>query len=759
MRCLTLLFFFSFSLAANGQPNPGVQPAAGPLFTRWAKDVDQTKVLPEHPRPQMMGRPWMNLNGVWDYYISSKSAVESAPRAPIGKILVPFPIESALSGVMQRLKPDEAIHYARSFVLPEGFADRWTVLHFGAVDWETTVRVNGKKVGEHRGGYDPFSFDITHALKPNGEQLLEVVVSDPTDRGPQPRGKQVSKPGGIYYTPTSGIWQTVWLEATPTAYIRGLRVSPDVDQPRVAIRIETVVPKLSGQGSKASWFIRASISDHGKIIATKTGPHNTELVLPLDNAKLWSPDSPHLYDVKAELLLEDLPFDTVQSYFAMRKISIGKDPQGRTVILLNNKPLFQVGLLDQGFWPDGLYTAPTDEALKFDIEQTKLLGYNVIRKHVKVEPDRWYYWCDKLGMLVWQDMPSGDKSIPPNKPDLVRSPESAKIYETELKAMIDHLQPHPSIIMWVVFNEGWGQFDTKRITEWTKQYDPTRLVNCASGWNDHAGVGDVHDIHVYPGPGAPPLEEKRAIVLGEFGGLGLKIDGHTWEQRTWGYRGATDRGDLTKKYERLLAQAWTLHREKGLSACIYTQTTDVETEANGLFTYDRAVLKMDEARMKAVNEGRTDQIPIPITVVPSSEKQGQLYRFTLNKPEGEWFKPGFDDGSWKEGPGGFGTRGTPGAIVRTEWKTDDIWLRREITIPEGKTWKSPHLWLHHDEDAEVYLNGVLAAKVNGFTTGYEEVPISAEAAAALKPGKNLIAIHCKQTTGGQYIDVGLIDFK
>jgi hypothetical protein len=752
MRRLTLLFFFWFALVANGQPNPGVLPVAGPLSTKWAKDVDSGKVLLEHPRPQMMGRPWMNLNGVWDYYIGQKGVAETH-LVSFKRILVPFPVESALSGVMQRLVPDGYIQYLRQFVLPESFKGKRTLLHFGAVDWETTVRVNGKKVGDHRGGYDPFTFDITEALKPSGEQVLEVVVSDPTDRGTQPRGKQVSKPGGIYYTPTSGIWQTVWLEAVPTARIRALRIRPDIDNHRVAIKVET-------EGvDKASTFVGITVTDKGRFIAGGIGPHNTEALLAIDHAKLWSPDSPHLYDVKVELLLQGKPVDAVQSYFGMRKISIDKDQQGRTVILLNNKPVFQVGLLDQGFWPDGLYTAPTDEALKFDIEQTKRLGYNVIRKHVKVEPDRWYYWCDKLGMLVWQDMPSGDKSIPPNKPDLVRSPESAKIYETELKAMIDHLQPHPSIIMWVVFNEGWGQFDTKRITEWTKQYDPTRLVNCASGWNDHAGVGDVHDIHVYPGPGAPPLEEKRAIVLGEFGGLGLKIDGHTWEQRTWGYRGATDRGDLTKKYERLLAQAWTLHREKGLSACIYTQTTDVETEANGIFTYDRAVLKMDEARMKAVNEGRTDQIPIPITVVPSSEKQAQMYRFTLNKPDGEWFKPGFDDSAWKEGPGGFGTRGTPGAIVRTEWKTDDIWLRREVTIPDGKTWKSPHLWLHHDEDAEVYINGVLAAKVAGFTTGYEEVPISKEATAALKSGKNLIAIHCKQTTGGQYIDLGLVDFK
>jgi hypothetical protein len=581
---------------------------------------------------------------------------------------------------------------------------------------------------------------------------LEVIVTDPTDRGPQPRGKQVTSPGGIYYTPTTGIWQTVWLEAVPEVSIDRLRMATGESA-------EAVQASVSIRGTADKLSVRLTALEGGKAVAQADGPVSTPLALRPTDPKLWSPDSPHLYDLKVELLGNGEVIDTVQSYFALREIRLGKDAQGRTVILLNNKPVFQVGLLDQGFWPDGLYTAPTDAALKFDVEQTKRLGYNMIRKHVKVEPDRWYYWCDKLGMLVWQDMPSGDKSIPPNRPDLVRSPESAKNYETELKAMIDHLQPHPCVVMWVVFNEGWGQFDTKRITEWTKKYDPTRLVNCASGWNDHAGVGDVHDIHVYPGPGAPTLEEKRAIVLGEFGGLGLKVDGHTWEQRTWGYRGTKDSADLTRKYERLLAQAWKVHREDGLSACVYTQTTDVETEANGVYTYDRAVLKMDAARITAVNKGDIGQIPIPVTLAPSSEKQAQTYRYTLSKPDGMWFWPVFDDQSWKEAPGGFGTRGTPGAVVRTEWNSNDIWLRRKVTLPEGMTWQNPHLWLHHDEDAEIYINGVLAAKVEGFTTGYEEVAISEKAKATLKTGENVIAVHCKQTAGGQSIDIGLVDLR
>jgi hypothetical protein len=534
-------------------------------------------------------------------------------------------------------------------------------------------------------------------------------------------------------------------------YVSALRIDANPDRATVTVSLGLMT---GGPG----WLARATISDKGKVVASQTS-NKLDLDLSLPRPKLWSPESPHLYDLKVELLVGGRPIDTVKSYFALRKVGVGKDGQGRTVLLLNDKPVFQVGLLDQGFWPDGLYTAPSDEALRFDIEQTKKLGYNLIRKHVKVEPARWYYWCDKLGLLVWQDMPSGDRSVAPGKPDLERSPESVKIYETELRAMINHLRPHPCIIMWVVFNEGWGQFDTRRITEATKGLDASRLVNCASGWNDHAGVGDVHDIHVYPGPGAPPLEEKRAIVLGEFGGLGLKIDGHTWEQRTWGYRGASDSADLTRKYERLMAQAWKLHREQGLSACIYTQTTDVETEANGIFTYDRAVLKLDEARLRAVNTGDISRIPVPVAIIPASEKAGQVYRYALEKPGDDWFKPGFDDSAWPQGPGGFGTRGTPGAVVRTQWNTSDIWLRRLVELPAEARLQNPHLWIHHDEDAEVYINGVLAAKVEGFTTGYEEVPISAEAAKTLRPGQNLIAVHCKQTRGGQYIDLGIVDLR
>jgi hypothetical protein len=323
--------------------------------------------------------------------------------------------------------------------------------------------------------------------------------------------------------------------------------------------------------------------------------------------------------------------------------------------------------------------------------------------------------------------------------------------------MIDNLHNHPCIVSWVIFNEGWGQFDTARMAEWTKKHDPTRLVNSASGWNDRK-VGDVFDVHVYPGPGAPPIEAKRAGVLGEFGGLGLGIKGHTWRKDTWGYRGVRDKADLTRKYEHLLRGVYDLSRDKGLTAAVYTQLTDVETEANGLTTYDRAVIKVDEARIAAVNRGDFAGVPVVEELVPTSREKPQTWHWTLTKPAEDWYKPDFKPESWKTGPGGFGTRGTPGAVVRTEWKTDDIWIRRDFDLPRGELGEV-YLLLHHDEDATVYINGVLALKVAGYISDYEEFALTPEGRKALKPKRNTIAIHCHQTTGGQYVDAGLVRVK
>ncbi len=734
------------------------QPAKGPLSTPWTKDVKaDTPPLREYPRPQMVRSTWQNLNGLWQFTVAKEDEQPPTDKKLDGEILVPYPIESALSGVM---KHSERVWYRRTFSVKKEWANKRLLLHFGAVNWDATVWVNGKKVGNHQGGYDGFSLDVTDALKKDGEQELIVGVWNPVDKGTQPRGKQVLKPGGIFYTPCTGIWQTVWLEPVPPVGIESLKIVPDVDNKCLYLTV-------MGRGTdptKHHYQIAVRIKrkedrlETGYIDCTPDGPATK---IDLGELTLWTPETPFLYEFTVMLREGDKNVDDVGSYFAMRKMEIGKDDKGVTRMLLNGKPYFQVGPLDQGFWPDGIYTAPTDEALKYDIEITKKLGFNTIRKHVKVEPERWYYWCDKLGILVWQDMPSGDKSIAPGAPDIKRTEKSAEIYERELKAMIDGRGNHPCIVMWVPFNEGWGQFDTARIVESVKKQDPTRLVDCASGWTDHKGVGDVHDIHDYaPVPGSAEPEDKRAAVLGEFGGLGLGIDGHAWTKEHWGYQELKSKAELTRKYEKLLKRVYELRDKPGLSAAIYTQTTDVETESNGLLTYDRAVVKVDVERVAAVNKGDFSKVPTyKVTdVIPTSKKEGLTWKYTTDKPATDWFKPDFKDADWKEGKGGFGTEGTPGAVVRTEWKTDDIWLRREFTLPEGK-YSDLQLSLHHDDDVEVYINGVLAVKTAGYKKDYEETPISAEAKEVLKPGKNVFAVHCHQFKGGQYIDVGVIDVK
>ena len=578
-------------------------------------------------------------------------------------------------------------------------------------------------------------FDITDALKASGQQEIVVEVFDPTDAGSQPRGKQVLHPGGIMYTPTSGIWQTVWLEPVAQTHIASLLLVPDVDAGCLRLTV-------GGTGT-----VEAVATYDGKQVAQVNGKAGAELKLDIRHPKLWSPDAPHLYDLRVTLKSDGQIVDEVTSYFGMRTIALGKDENGVTRLMLNGKFVFQVGPLDQGFWPDGIYTAPTDEALRWDVEMMKKLGFNCARKHVKVEPDRWYYWCDKLGLLVWQDMPAGDN----------KTAEAKTQFEVELRRLIEGRRNHPAIILWVVFNEGWGQYDTERLTRWVKEMDPGRLVNNASGWTDR-NCGDVIDMHNYPGPGSPKPEAKRAAVLGEFGGLGLSVDGHTWSKQTWGYKGTQGIEDLTRNYEKLLAKAWVLKDKAGLCACIYTQLTDVETECNGLLTYDRKVNKVIPERAAAVDTGKLPALPVITEVVPTSQQKGIAWRFTLEKPAADWIKPAFDDSAWKAGPGGFGTNGTPGAVVRTEWKTDDIWLRRQFDWPSDKIAR-PELMVHHDEDVEVYINGVLAGKAGGFITDYEEMALTPEGVAALKSGKNVMAVHCHQTTGGQYIDVGIISVK
>ncbi|MBI1899635.1 MAG: beta-galactosidase [Planctomycetia bacterium] len=537
-----------------------------------------------------------------------------------GKILVPFPVESSLSGVMKPVGPDKRLWYRRAYNYEKQTSPGRVLLNFGAVDWEATVFVNGKEVGTHRGGYDAFAFDVTDALKADGRQEIVVAVFDPSDAGFQPRGKQVQNPHSIWYTSVTGIWQTVFLERVPHVYIRRLKLVPDVDNSAVRITVELNEPQDERP-------LQVAVSAGGKDVAYGDGQANKEFSVKIPNAHLWSPDDPFLYDLEVSVAGSE----SVQSYFGLRKIEVKKDEEGVNRLFLNNKPLFQFGPLDQGWWPDGLYTAPSDDALKFDVEMTKKLGFNMCRKHVKVEPSRWYYWCDKLGLLVWQDMPSGDRYIGASDPDITRSGESAQNFDRELRAMIDGLHNHPSIVMWVPFNEGWGQFDTARVASLVKRHDPTRLVNSASGWTDR-GAGDVMDIHSYPGPSMPKLEDKRAAVLGEFGGLGLPVKGHTWQdEKNWGYRSFASREDLTDAYLDLLFKLRPLVA-RGLSAAVYTQTTDVEIEVNGLLTYDREVVKMGADAIAAA--ARKLHLPPPEIeqVVASSQKEPQEWRYTTEKP-------------------------------------------------------------------------------------------------------------------------------
>jgi hypothetical protein len=459
----------------------------------------------------------------------------------------------------------------------------------------------------------------------------------------------------------------------------------------------------------------------------------------IPQARLWSPDSPFLYGLRVRL-----GRDEVRSYVGIRTIAVQRDAAGVDRLFLNGKPLFEYGLLDQGWWPDGLYTAPTDEALQSDIERSKQLGFNLIRKHVKVEPARWYYHCDRLGMLVWQDMPSG-----PDKPA-----ENRAVFAPELEHVVDALRSFSSIVMWVPFNEGWGQHETERYVSWLKEHDPSRLVNNASGWND-TGVGDVSDVHSYPGPAMPLLDDGRAAVLGEFGGLGLPLEGHTWiDKGNWGYRSYKTTDELGQAYRDLLYQL-RIMVGAGLSAAIYTQTTDVEIEVNGIMTYDRAVVKLP-ADAKTLHTALASP-PEVRELVPASDRRPQQWRYTTTDPAATWAGSAFDDGGWQQGTGGFGKPDTPRARVGTPWLTPDIWIRRTFDLP-SRSLVNPHLRIYHDDDAEVYVNGTRVAALPGAIGGYSYIKLDPAGVAALRAGaSNVLAIHAKNLRGGQFIDMGIVE--
>ena len=574
------------------------KPAGNKIKTSWGEQLDPKNVLPEYPRPIMERNDWKNLNGLWKYAITPKGT--PAPAAYQGDILVPFAVESSLSGVGKMINEKEELWYQRTFDVPSAWRGKQILLHFGAVDWKAEVWVNDVKVGEHTGGFTPFYFDITSVLN-KGNNDLVVKVWDPSDRGEQPRGKQIANPHGIWYTPVTGIWQTVWLEPVATQYITNLKTTPDIDNN--SVKVEVAANTTSADKVEVKVF-------DGKNLVAKGAALNgvpVELAMPA-NAKLWSPDSPFLYNMEVTLYKDGKAIDQVKSYTAMRKFSIRKGQNGITRLQLNNKDYFQFGPLDQGWWPDGLYTAPTDEALVYDLKKTKDFGYNMVRKHVKVEPARWYTHCDQLGLIVWQDMPNGGPSPQWqacnyfNGTEVIRSAASEANYRKEWKEIIDCLYSYPSIAVWVPFNEAWGQFKTPEIVAWTKEYDPSRLVNPASGGN-HYTCGDILDLHHYPGPNMFLYDPRRATVLGEYGGIGLVVEGNTWvnDKKNWGYVKFNTSDEVTNEYIKYGKHLLELIR-KGFSAAVYTQTTDVEGEINGLMTYDRKVIKMNEAKVREINQ-------------------------------------------------------------------------------------------------------------------------------------------------------------
>jgi len=624
---LTILFVTGSAAAQQWKPAPVT------LMTQWGEKVTPDNAWREYPRPQFVRERWQNLNGLWDYAITSKNT--PVPTAFNNKILVPFAIESALSGVGKVLTPEGRLWYRRSFTVPAAWKGERILLHFGAVDYESALWVNGGFVGAHTGGFDSFSFDITPFLKDGGNELL-LGVTDPSDTGEQPRGKQQLQPGGIWYTPVSGIWQTVWLEPVPAnLYLAELRLTPDVDAGGLR-----VAPLTNEAIRDDAYAVRVTAAIQGQAVARTIIRVNREGFLKIPNARLWSPSDPFLYDLKAELIrvknpwpplaegsrdsrprfgaqeraqyanaeTEGASLDAVTSYFGMRKISLGHGAvAGQPAILLNGQPLFQHGPLDQGWWPDGLHTPPSDDAIKWEIEWLRNAGFNMLRKHIKVEPARYYYHCDKLGMLVWQDMPSGfNKALrnqPPDEGEPFRLSTSREQHELELRRMMGRLHNAPSIVMWVVFNEGWGQYESKAMAQWVKAIDGSRLVNADSGWLD-MNVGDLFDIHTYQEvPLTPQQKPDRAVVIGEYGGVGWPITDHLWnpKMRNWGYQTYQSKEDYLRALRRKVEALAPMKQKLGVSAAVYTQTTDVEGEVNGLITYDRKFIKVDPALLRELN--------------------------------------------------------------------------------------------------------------------------------------------------------------
>ena len=736
-------------------------PVTKHISTPFAENVSPDNALPEHPRPQMVRQHWQNLNGLWDYALEPIGNT-SAPDVWQGQILVPFAIDAPLSGIMEILRPNQRLWYRRNITVPDAWADKRVLLHFQASDWETSVYVNGEKAGQHRGGYDPFTFDITDHLTDSANELI-VSCWDATEQQAQALGKQIMPENrqGFRYQPTGGIWQTVWLEAVPEQSIRTLRLTPDIDAEKIDITV-------SGERLE-NCQIQTIAYDGNQQIAETIGQADHTISLDIPNPKLWHPDHPFLYDLKVKVQYNGETIDTIDSYFGMRKIAIGEDENGIKRFLLNGKPIFQLGPLDQGYWPDGILTPPSDEAILFDLQYLKQIACNMVRVHVKTHPDRWYYHCDRLGLLVWQDMvcmPKFGQSV---------TPEAAQQWQTEFDNIMDWLHNHPSVVQWIIFNEGWGQHDTERLTDHVAQRDPSRLVTSASGWAD-MGTGDICDIHdytFYPATARQQSANDRIVLLGEAGGFNLCIPGHTWYDHEEPSEHIDHINDIIRPtyptpqameddYRFWVENLRAMVGLTPLNGIVYTQITDVEHELNGWLTYDRKISKIDPDELGKIHATLWDPPQFETIIGPDTEwrySTGDVStlpaihtspRANLPNCSGDWCQTRFDDSSWNAGKGPYGTaEGTP------------IYLR--TTIDLNRHPDKPLFYVTSSADCQIFINGQL---IRSLRVRQHSAPISETCALLhpdefdlLIPGENTICAILLPSQRPSYLSVQLLDMK